>query len=429
MNGAFEFDEDNLILQLKNMPKPPISKEMAKEIGFDPKKYETVIDKLLVQISEVRKERLKENYIFEEKIKAMQNVDSYKQNKIRNNNGCVKNKPKNNSKNINKLLNLNRPKSNYKSVKSSGYGIAPKKINIFSTRERKKTKDNIKNNNNNKIPHQKILNKRNNNNNMPNFPNNKSNNSININNYNSHKINNNMNLSKKENIKNNINENIIKEDKNKINNIKNENINNPKLFYYDELRNEIEKIHKENQIIENRYQNLSDGVVDPLNIIMNNKMQNKNGNNNKLKNSKHIYYIQNYELIKQNIDLISKNIINDLLYELIFDLKDIEEQKSENKDNEVKKENKEQKQKGKNNINKKNFKFRAILNNKLIENCKKNKNIFKDYMKLKGSFFINNIFEVYDNFVEEMSNLLLDQGLNYCIKQMDDFIKKIENNK
>jgi hypothetical protein len=162
---------------------------------------------------------------------------------------------------------------------------------------------------------------------------------------------------------------------------------------------------------------------------MNNKMQNKNGNNNKLKNSKHIYYIQNYELIKQNIDLISKNIINDLLYELIFDLKDIEEQKSGNKDNEVNKENKEQKQKGKNNINKKNFKFRAILNNKLIEKCKNNKNIFKDYMKLKGSFFINNIFEVYDNFVEEMSNLLLDQGLNYCIKQMDDFIKKIENNK
>ena len=240
-----------------------------------------------------------------------------------------------------------------------------------------------------------------------------------------------MHLSKKENIKNDINENIIKEDKNKINNIKNENINNPKLFYYDELRNEIEKIQKENKIIENRYQNLSDGVIDPLNIIMNNKIQNKNDNNNKniLQNSKHIYYIQNYELIKQNIDLISKNIINDLLYELIFDLKDIEEQKSGNKDNEVKKENKEQKQKGKNNINKKNFKFRVILNNKLIENCKKNKNIFKDYMKLKGSFFINNIFEVYDNFVEEMSDLLLDQGLNYCIKQMDDFIKKIENNK
>ena len=50
-------------------------------------------------------------------------------------------------------------------------------------------------------------------------------------------------------------------------------------------------------------------------------------------------------------------------------------------------------------------------------------------MKLKGSFLINKIFEVYDNFVEEMSNTLLDEGLNYYIKQIDDFIKKIEKNK
>ena len=371
MNTAFEFDEDNLILQLKNMPKPPISKEMAKEIGFDSKKYEIVIDKLLTQISEVRRERLKENYIFEEKIKAMQNVDSYKQNKIRNNN--VKNKPKNNSKNI-KLLNLNRPKSNYKSVKSSGYGIAPKKINIFSTRERKKTKDNIKNNN--KIPNQKVLNKRKNNN-IPNIPNNKSNNSLNINNnnYYSNKINNNnINLPKKENIINEINENIKKAEKNKINNNKNE--NNPKLFYYDELRNEIEKIQNENKIIENRYKNLSDNLIDPLNVIMNNKIQNQN--DNKIENNKHIYYKKNSELIKKNMELISKSIINDLLYELIFDLKDIEEQKSEKQKNEIKKENKEQEKRGKNNINKNKFKFKAILNNKLIEKCKKSKNKFKD---------------------------------------------------
>ena len=57
------FPDDTLFFMFFEQPNA-ISKEMAKEIGFDPKKYETVIDKLLVQISEVRKERLKENYIF-----------------------------------------------------------------------------------------------------------------------------------------------------------------------------------------------------------------------------------------------------------------------------------------------------------------------------------------------------------------------------
>ena len=120
MNGDYQFDQDNLILTLKNMPKPPISKELAKEIGFDPKKYEAVIDKLLYQISEVRKERLKENYIFEEKIKAMESVTGYnlrQKPKINNINiNLNKNKAKKNSKN---KININRPKSNYKCIKSS----------------------------------------------------------------------------------------------------------------------------------------------------------------------------------------------------------------------------------------------------------------------------------------------------------------------
>ena len=160
MAESFNLNQDNLLLQLKNMPKPPISKELAKEIGFDTKKYETIIEKLLVQISEVRKERIKENNIFEEKIKAMQNLGQNKNKKIvmKNNNINI---PKNNNKNHNKNLkiNLNRPKSNYKSVKSSGYGIPQKKIDIFSTRAKKKiidinnTKNNhvIKNNNNHKL--------------------------------------------------------------------------------------------------------------------------------------------------------------------------------------------------------------------------------------------------------------------------------------
>ena len=154
MNGNYKFEQDNLYLQLKNMPKPPISKELAKEFGFDTKKFDATIDKLLYQISEVRKERMKENYIFEEKMKIMENnMNPNGQKKNRNN--IMKNKAKANTKN--NKINVNRPKSNYKSIKSSGYGIAPKKINIFSSRGRKKTKDNIKINN---IPAPKAVNKK-----------------------------------------------------------------------------------------------------------------------------------------------------------------------------------------------------------------------------------------------------------------------------
>ena len=421
MNGNYKFEQDNLFLQLKNMPKPPISKEMAKELGFDSKKFEVVIDKLLYQISEVRKERMKENYIFEEKMKIMENSI--------NPNGQIKNKI-NNMKNKNKLntknnkINLNRPKSNYKSIKSSGYGIAPKKVNIFSSRGRKKTKDNIKNNN---IPSQKVMNKRN----LINIPNNKNNNSLNIKNVKNKTINNNINNNKlpnntinNEKIENNIN--------NKLNN--DMNIINPNKFTFKDIVNEIDKIKIENQIIEDKYKNIPDNSINSFNtnndnINKSNKISEEKQINNIL-NSKNIYYKNNSELINKNIQLIIQRIINDLLYELIIDLKNIEEKEKikEKNDwqNDSKKMLKNDKLKNTNNIN---LKFQVELNNEIIEKCNKNKENFKKYMKLKGSFFTNNIFEIYDNFVEEMSKEIFEQGLDYYIKQMDDFIKKMENNK
>ena len=132
----------------------------------------------------------------------------------------------------------------------------------------------------------------------------------------------------------------------------------------------------------------------------------------------------------KNYEFISQNIINDLLNELIIDLKNIEEAKynkekneKQNNDNKMVKENKIK------NENKKNLKFKVELNKEFIERCNKNKDNFKKYMKLKGSFFTNNIFEIYDIFVEEMCKEIVEQGLDYYIKQMDDFIKIMEKNK
>ena len=72
------------------------------------------------------------------------------------------------------------------------------------------------------------------------------------------------------------------------------------------------------------------------------------------------------------------------------------------------------------------IKFIAEPNQELINKCNKSKNDFKKFMILKGSFFTNDIFKIYDDFVEEMSKSVIEQGLNFYIKQMEDFIKKIE---
>lgn len=448
MYGVNQFDQDDLILQLKNMPKPPISKELAKEIGFDPKKYEGVINNLLCQIHEVRKERLKEKYLFDEKLKSLQ-YNGPSKAKMNN----IKNKLKKN----NTKISLNRPKSNYKSIKSSGYGITPKKINIFSTRPRKKTKD-IKNS----IPvGQKAVNKKSKNI----LSNNKSTNSLN-------KVNNNIGnfytfknveINSKNNSKvikgenkdiNNLNSNNFNKPKNNLNNI-NKGIdynNNPPLTYYDEIMKEIEKMQNQNRLIEERYQNICDDA--PQNKIINNekanisqdkdkimniflKGNNQSNHSNQSNQSKYKIY---EDIIKSNVELISKDIIEDLLYELILDLKKIEDKRAEKQkienENKIKKilnlnedekklKNKfEVKNKSKNQIN-----FIAEPKKEFINKCNKYKNDFKNYMILKGSFLTNDIFKIYDDFVEEMSKSVIEQGLNFYIKQMENFIKKIENKK
>ena len=129
-------------------------------------------------------------------------------------------------------------------------------------------------------------------------------------------------------------------------------------------------------------------------------------------------------MIKNNVEGISKSIINGLLYEMIDDLKNIEDKKRI-------------KEKEKINIKKPiikkqkiiNKKFKANPDKKLIERCNIYRNKFFEYMKLKGSFITNNIFKIYDDFVKEITDEICDNALNYCIEQMDNFIKKIEKQK
>ena len=183
--------------------------------------------------------------------------------------------------------------------------------------------------------------------------NNKSNHSLN-------KINNNMNninefyTFKNMEINSNNNSKVLKGEKNEINKINknqnnlnslnnneynyNSNYNKPPLTYYDEIMKEIEKMQNQNKLIEEKYQNISDDV--PQNKIINNEKTNmgqdknkiiinnllKNNNNNQSNQSKYKIY---EDVIKSNVQLISKDIIDDLLYELILDLKKIEDKKAE----------------------------------------------------------------------------------------------------
>ena len=394
MAEAFDLNQDNLLLQLKNMPKPPISKELAKEIGFDQKKYETIIEKLLVQISEVRKERMKENYIFEQKIKSMQIKGKDNKNKKI----VIKNNIKKNSKNL--KININRPKSNYKAVRSSGYGMAPKKIDIFSTRIKK----NININNKNNVLNNNNINNNNNNNKKQLIPKSKTNNVIG-------KTNNNINNNFKENpnIQNQkkIEPNFIKNN----NNIKNDlNKNKNQINSLKEIKNEIDKINNENKLLEQEYNKIS-------NQIINNVYAQKNNKNN-------ILFKNNDNLIKNKIEPITNNIINDLLYELIDDLKKIEDTKKEKSKEKII--NNKTENENKISIIKK---FKANPSKNLIESCDLYRKKFYEHMKLNGSFFINDIFKIYDEFVEEVNKDILEQSLNYCIEQMDNFINNINNQK
>ena len=381
MTEAFDLNQDNLLLQLKNMPKPPISKELAKEIGFDQTKYEKIIQKLLIQISEVRRERMKENYLFQEKIKAMQNAGQNKNKKI-----VIKNNIKKNTKNL--KINLNRPKSNYQSVRSSGYGLAQKKIDIFSTRNKKivkvKANNNIPNNklNNNPNINKKLIKKSKTNKFIK-----KPNNNVNIKEQQKNIINNNNKYNNNFNIKNK------KENKNPSDNLK-------------KIKNELDKIKNENKQLEEQYSQLKKQI-----------------NNNIQKRNKSNIFKTNRQLIQKNIESISKSIINDLLYELIEDLKNIEDKEKE-------KENK--KKKNIKNMYKHiiiNEKFKAKPSQNLINRCEMNRHKFYEHLKLKGSFITKDIFKIYEDFVEEMSQEILEESLNYCIEQMDNFIRKMENPK
>ena len=370
--------QKNLGLQLDTMHKS-ISERIENDSRFQPFGYKKIINSMLKEIDIIRKERKRENNIFERKIKSLQNELLYdNKNSVQNKIKTLKNiyNKKKNIKNKNSSSNKRALSNKHK---TNGYKKEFKKNNFndYLNKYKSMPKNRGKKYNNNRIT-KKI-----------------------------HKDNTNL-----------------------------------EQLYKQNLINEINQLNKENELIERKYKNLpisNQRLIDIINIKSNIKPKN---------NSKFIDYKKNSTIIKKNINIISKDIINELLYECIEELMYIENQKSEEKQKErfkrdlnitrINLEDYIQREKElilkykneKNNIE--NYQVKNInqypskiktqidISNDLIEKCNINQEKFLEYMILKGSFYSDyNIFKIYDIFIDEMSKIIMEQ-------EIDDFLKKAD---
>ena len=223
---------------------------------------------------------------------------------------------------------------------------------------------------------------------------------------------------------------------------------NPMIKFYEKTINQIKKLDKENQLIEKKYKNIPISNNE-LNEIIIKKINYNDGFNKK------INFKKNKTLIQRNINHISGKIIDELLYEIIIDLMNIESKKS----NEYYIFKLKQ---GFNNIcinlnllneeeykilskyndieymgsksYKFNYDFTQLKSKKnflkidadLIKRIENNKLIILENKILNGSFFSDfNIFDIYDEFVDEQVKIILEDEINYFINKNDLLVEKI----
>ena len=82
-NGNENNNSDYLLYKLQNLSEPDIPQHIAKKMDFNPVKYDYIINSLLYEITDIKKQRKKENADFKNKIKQLQG-DLNKNNKRKN---------------------------------------------------------------------------------------------------------------------------------------------------------------------------------------------------------------------------------------------------------------------------------------------------------------------------------------------------------
>ena len=404
-----------------HLPKPKIKKTFTNNFGFFPKKYDLIINSLINEINQGKKD---EKINFQQKMNnyGKKNIDRYNnyyEYIYKNNNNDIQQKKDNYIK-TDKNKQISKP-TRAQIIK----GLMKKYFGQENTKQNEQT--NEKNNKNNETykSNKKIKTK--------------INNKIDTNNNNENNF-----LLNIESTNDN-NEEINFENIDKL--LSSEKINfQDKINIISELNTNIEKYSNAMPIIINQVQDSLDKIYK--------------------ENQKDIYFRQEankvpyiamasktaYQIIQTNMDIIIETILNELIVELSLDFKEIMNKKEylvkkrelinkfdlmKNNLNDILGQEK--------NILEKNIKFiedRKIeadnMNNKndnekkiVIKKYKANpdeeilkkiyiyKNEFKEYMVFKGSFYADNIFEVYDDFIEEHSNLLLDKMINQFFEKLD----------
>ena len=409
-----EKKNEELITHFVQVPKPKVKKNYSKNFGFQPKKYDMIINSL---INEMNQEKKDTNLNLCNKIKkyARNNIDAYN--------------------NYYEYI-YRKSQKDYQSNNKNEQNIKPTRAQIIKGLMKKFFgEENEKQSQQNKI--KKINNKKN-----KNKVSNKKN-EINIKN-DVDIINNNNLLLNLDLDDNNNNEEINFDNIDKL--LSSEKINfQDKINIISELNKNIDKYYQAMPILVNQ-------VQDSLDKIYKNNAYDENFRNEANK----VPYISMaskaaYQIIQTNIDSIIENLINELIYDTALDIHDIIMKKEYlNKKNElvdkfheVKNniddilgqekniieentkfiEDNKNKNNEKNNMNKKNKiiikKYKANLDDNIIKRNEKYKNDFKEYMIFKGSFYADNIFAIYDEFIEEEANNILDKLINKFIEELN----------
>jgi hypothetical protein len=151
------------------------------------------------------------------------------------------------------------------------------------------------------------------------------------------------------------------------------------------------------EIIEKMIDELLSDCANDLNII----------NHRKEQQMKKQDLIANFQLLQDNIELIKKN-----------------EETIRERSNELANNNKNNNNINDLNDNRKKIiitKFRAELNNDLINRNNNYRKDFKDYMVFKGSFYKDNIFDIYDEYIEEEGENILNKAIDKYINDLHEF--------
>ena len=409
-----EKKNEELITHFVQVPKPKVKTNYSKNFGFQPKKYDMIINSL---INEMNQEKKDTNLNLCNKIKkyARNNIDAY--------NNYYEYIYRKNHKDY---QSNNKNEQNIKPTRAQIIKGLMKKF--FGEENEKQSQQNkIK-----KINNKKNINKASNKKNEINIKN-----DVDI-------INNNNLLLDLDLDDNNNNEEINFDNIDKL--LSSEKINfQDKINIISELNKNIDKYYQAMPILVNQ-------VQDSLDKIYKNNAYDENFRNEANK----VPYISMaskaaYQIIQTNIDSIIENLINELIYDSALDIHDIIMKKEYlNKKNElvdkfheVKNniddilgqekniieentkfiEDNKNKNNEKNNMNKKNKiiikKYKANLDDNIIKRNEKYKNDFKEYMIFKGSFYADNIFAIYDEFIEEEANNILDKLINKFIEELN----------